>query len=382
MKFSQFGVEAWMDAYETGAVYNITDTCADPLTLDALFELAGKDKYQFINDFFKREQTYGDIFGSPAVKEAIASLYTTITADEILTEHGATGANQHIMYSLISPGDKVIAFSPSYQQFYSAPEAIGAEVSVLKLRRENGYMPDIDEIRAAAEKGLRMICLNNPNNPTGSEIPKSLMEDIIRIADEKGAYLLCDEVYAGVSQDGTDTYSIADMYERGISTGSFSKAFSLAGLRLGWLATHDKATMAQFRRVRDYDLVSCGLFDEAVATIALSAKDKILARNRKIVWNNLKILDDWVQNESHVSYVKPTAATMALVYYDLELDAETVCKRMYTETGAFNVPGSCFDEPHSFRVGYAHNPEVLKKGLAAVSEFFTILERENVRRIK
>ncbi|MDY6083990.1 MAG: aminotransferase [Dialister sp.] len=376
MKFSRFGVEAWMDAYEAGAVYNITDTCADPLTLDELFTLAGRDKHAFTDAFFKREQTYGDIFGAPETKEAIAGLYETISKDEILTEHGATGANQHILYSLLSPGDRVIAFSPSYQQFYSTPEAIGADVTVLKLRRENGYMPDVDEIRRAAKKGLRMICLNNPNNPTGSEIPEALMKAMIQIADEQGAYILCDEVYSGLSRSEERSYSIADMYERGISTGSLSKAFSLAGLRFGWLATHDRDALAQFRRVRDYDLISCGLFDEAVAAVALPAKDKILNRNRKIVKRNLKILDDWIRSEPHASYVRPEAGTMALVYYDLDIESEEFCRRMYKETGAFNVPGDCFDEPRSFRVGYAHDPDVLKRGLSAVSAFFSILEKE------
>lgn len=376
MKFSQFGVEAWMDAYETGAVYNITDTCADPLTLDELFALSGRDKHAFMDAFFKREQTYGDIFGSPETKKAIAGLYESITEDDILTEHGATGANQHILCSLLGPGDKVIAFSPSYQQFYSTPEAIGADVTVLRLRRENGYMPDAGEIKKAAKNGLRMICLINPNNPTGSEIPQELMKEIIRIADEHGAYLLCDEVYSGLSRSGEKGYSVADMYHRGISTGSLSKAFSLAGLRFGWLATHDKKALAQFRRVRDYDLVSCGLFDEAVAAIALSAKDTILSRNKKIAACNLQMVDDWIQSEPHASYVKPKAGTMALVYYDLDIPSEDFCRRMYKETGAFNVPGDCFGEPRSFRVGYARDPEILKKGLSAVSAFFSILEKE------
>lgn len=126
--------------------------------------------------------------------------------------------------------------------------------------------------------------------------------------------------------------------------------------------------------MRDYDLVSCSLFDEAVAALALRHKKKILQRNRAILQHNLPILEDWVHGENHASFVKPKAGTMALVYYDFPLSSTLFSHRMYYETGAFTVPGDCFDEPFSFRVGYGHDEETLKKGLAAVSEFFRILE--------
>ncbi len=369
MIVSQFGVESWMDRYEEGARYNITDTCAKPLTLSELFDLAGADREAFMARFFAREQTYGSIFGAPFLKEKIAALYASISPEEILTEHGATGGNQHMFFSLIRPGDRVIAFTPSYQQFYSAPAALGAEVTVLRLRRENGYLPDLDELRSAAARGVRMICLNNPNNPTGTLIPQEMMGEIISIARASGAYLFCDEVYAGVSHCGAACPSVADLYEKGIASGSMSKAFSLAGLRLGWLATHDKAALTQFRKVRDYDLVSCGLFDEEIAALALSVKEKILERNREILAANFPILDDWVAGEARVSYVQPTAGTMALVHYEGTMPSRLFAHRMYYETGAFTVPGDCFDEPFSLRIGYGHDAETLRKGLSAVSEF-------------
>lgn len=373
MLVEQFGVEDWMDRYEEGARYNITDTCAKPLSLAELFTLTGEDRAAFMDRFFARPQSYGSIWGSGEVKAAITSLYQSVKIEEILTEHGATGGNQHIFFSLIRPGDRVIAFTPSYQQFYSAPRALGAQVAVLRLRKENYYLPDIEELKKAAMRGVRMICLNNPNNPTGSLIPEAMMREIVEIARQCGAYLFCDEVYAGVSQEGAACPSVVDLYEKGIVTGSMSKAFSLAGLRLGWLATHDTAALAQFRKVRDYDLVSCGLFDEEIAALALQHKEKILARNQEIVRSNLPILDAWVQQEAHVNYVKPVAGTMALVHYDLDMPSRIFCHRMYYETGAFTVPGDCFDEPHSFRVGYAHDGEGLRVGLAAVSEFIKIV---------
>lgn len=81
MIVEQFGVEDWMDRYEEGAKYNITDTCAKPLTLDELFTLSGEDKQDFMETFFKREQTYGPIWGDRKLKEEISHLYRYRTED-------------------------------------------------------------------------------------------------------------------------------------------------------------------------------------------------------------------------------------------------------------------------------------------------------------
>ena len=148
-----------------------------------------------------------------------------------------------------------------------------------------------------------------------------------------------------------------------------SKVFSLAGLRLGWIATKDEAALHSFLSHRDYNHISCGMLDEALAGIALTHADKVLDRSRKIVRENLAILDEWVQKEQHVSYVKPKAGTTALVYYDLPMDSEEFCLRLFRETGAFVTPGDCFEEPRCMRIGYACDKQSLVEGLAAISRF-------------
>ena len=369
MKIKPFAVEEWMNAWEVGAKYNIAETCVDSVSIDELFELLGENKDAFLQEFCSRRLTYGDIEGAPAFKEGICKLYKTISPDDIVPTHGATGANHHVFYSLIEPGDRVISIMPTYQQLYSIPESYGADLQIVNLSKDNGYLPDIEEIKKLAVPGTKMICINNPNNPTGALIDRAYMEQIISIARQVDAYILCDEVYRHLTQTDILCDSIADLYEKGISVSSMSKVFSLAGLRLGWIATHDKSVIKTCLSHRDYNLISCGMFDEAVASIALKHSDKLLQRNRNIVRKNLCILDKWVQSESHVEYVKPHAGTTALVYYDLPIDSYTFCENMYRETGAFVTPGDCFEEPFSMRIGYACDTEVLIKGLDAISEY-------------
>ena len=376
MKIKPFAVEEWMNAYETQAKYNIAETCVYSVSMNELFALCGVDQQAFLSEFTARRLAYGDITGAASFKEGVCRLYKTLTPDELVTTHGAAGANHHVFYSLVEPGDRVISIMPTYQQLYSIPESFGADMHIMHLKEENGYLPDLDELRALAAPGTKLICINNPNNPTGALMSGTLLREIVKIAEGCGAYVLCDEVYRHLTQGDEWSESIVDLYDKGISVSSMSKAFALAGLRLGWIATHDKDLLASLLSHRDYNHISCGMFDEALASVALSHSDTLLRHNRQIVRENLAILDDWVKSEPRIHYHKPQAGTTALVYYEYDLDSYTFCKRLLDETGAFVTPGDCFEEPKSMRIGYANDRQDLVDGLNAVSRLLRTLEAE------
>lgn len=375
MKIKPFAVEEWMNAWEVGAKYNIAETCVDSINMNELFELTGEDKTEFLNRLCARRLSYGDIEGLPEFRKGVCGLYKTLNIENIVPTHGASGANHHVFYSLISPGDRVVSIMPTYQQLYSIPESYGADVQILHLSKENNYLPDLEKLRRLVTPETKMICINNPNNPTGALMSEQLLREIVEIARSADAWILCDEVYRHLSQEDDWCPSIVDLYEKGISVSSMSKVFSLAGLRLGWIATHDMSVVKSYLSHRDYNLVSCGVFDEMLAAAALKHSDKLLERSRKIVRENLKILDDWVGSEPHVSYVKPQAGTTALVYYDLDISSYEFCEEMYKKTGAFVTPGDCFEVPHSMRIGYAYGKQDLIDGLKAISEYIAMKTR-------
>jgi aspartate/methionine/tyrosine aminotransferase len=376
MKIKPFKVEEWMNAHEKGARYNIAETCVDSVSLDELFALTGEDKDQFWKEFSSKRLTYGYIEGNPSFKEGICKLYRTIRLEEVITTHGAAGANHHVFYSMLEPGDRVVSIIPTYQQLYSIPESYGAEVKLLHLKMENNFLPDLKELKVLATPGIKMICINNPNNPTGALMSKEMLLQIAQIARSIDAYVLCDEVYRHLTQEDEWCESIADLYEKGISVGSMSKVFSLAGLRLGWIATHDKDAIRSCLSHRDYNLISCGILDEMLADIALRHSDIILERSRSIVRSNLDILDRWMRKEVRLHYKKPQAGTTALLFYDFDIPSYEFCERMYRETGAFVTPGDCFEEPSSVRIGYAGDTKELIDGLDAMSKFIEKLEKE------
>lgn len=376
MKIQPFMVEEWMNAHETRARYNIAETCVDSVSLAELFQLTNTDGEAFWQNFRKKRLTYGDIEGAPEFRQGVCGLYRTLKVENIVPTHGASGANHHVFYSLIQPGDEVISIMPTYQQLYSIPESLGAKVKILNLTRENGYHVDLQALKELVTEHTRMICINNPNNPTGALLTEEELTGIVEIAGKVDAWVLCDEVYRHLTQRDEWCPSIADLYQKGISVASMSKVFSLAGLRLGWIATHDRNAIRSFLSHRDYNLISCGMLDEAIAGIALSGAENILKRNGQIVRANLAILNQWVNTQPHVSYVKPEAGTTALVYYDLDIPSRTFCEELFARTGAFVTPGECFELERCMRIGYACDTDTLKAGLAAMDEYIALKEKE------
>jgi aspartate/methionine/tyrosine aminotransferase len=373
VQVDQFEVETWMNEHETRAKWNLAETCVDSLTLEELLALGGHAE-AIVRDLRGRKLTYGDIPGSLRLRRLIAALYESIAAEQVLITQGAIGANFLALYSLIEPGDVVVCVHPTYQQLYAVPASFGAEVRLLRLRPEDGFVPDVDELRALAGGRAKLICINNPNNPTGALISRDALNAIVAVARDCGAYLLADEAYRGLEHDrGVIAPSVADVYERGISTGSMSKVFSLAGLRLGWVAG-SPPVIAECARHRDYTTISCGMLDDALACTALEHRELLLERNIGIVLGNARTLHDWVQSEPRISYVAPVAGTTAFLRYDYALPSQRFAQELFDLNGTFLVPGSCFGWEGWLRVGFACAPAVLHEGLRGVSSYLRELE--------
>ena len=373
MRIEPFLVEQWMNAHETTATWNIAETCVHSLTLDELLELSG-DADGVLRRLRGTWLGYGDIVGSPRLRDAIAALYgDRIGPDDVLTANGAIGANFLALYALVEPGTTVVSVQPTYQQLFSVPESLGADVHVVRLREEDGYQPDVDAIRAAADERTTLIVLNNPNNPTGALIDEPLLREIVEVAREHDAWLFCDEVYRKLEHEpGTTAPSVADIYEKGVSSGSMSKSYSLAGLRTGWVAGPAEVVQ-RCLDVRDYTTISAGVLDDALAAVALEHLDAVLERSLGIVRGNLAVVDEWIAREPHLRYVRPRAGTIALVHYDLDVPSVDFCQGLFDFNGAFVMPGVAFGEEHAFRLGYASARDVLEGGLAAVSAYLRSL---------
>ena len=367
MKIDNFKVEDWFNEYERFSKYDMADTCVESLSLNELFELVG-DREKNLEYILNKRLNYGDIQGSERIKTAISFMYEKVDVQNITITHGAIGANQLVMLSVIEAGDKVVSILPTYQQHYSIPKSIGADVCTGLVTEENNGLPDIDELSQKVTKDTKIICMNNPNNPTGSVMPETMLKRIVEIARKNDAYILCDEVYRGLEHDGNISKSIADLYEKGISTGSLSKVFSLAGLRLGWIVAPDDV-MSKIIVQREYNTISVSAIDDYFGTLALENKEVILGRNLPKILKGKEILLDWVRDESNVELVPPMGGTTALLKYNSPLSSVELCKKLLEDTGVLFLPASTLEMEGYLRVGYCSNIKMLSEGLAKFSKW-------------
>ena len=368
MHIDPFGVELWMNEWETKCDWNLAETCVESLTVDQLLQIAGKNDTD-LTDLLSIKLTYGAIEGSDRLRNAICGLYQAQTPENVVITHGTIGANMLVHKTLVSRGDHVVAVVPTYQQHYSIPQSIGASVTQLRLQAHHNWLPDITALKDIVTPDTKLIALTNPNNPTGALIPPDMMRQIVEIARAADAWILCDEVYRGTDQHGDGlSASVADIYEKGISTASMSKAFSLAGLRLGWIAG-PQALIENVMIHRDYDTISVGMIDDHFAALALEHKDAVLARSHRITRGNLAQLSDWVDATPGISWVRPQSGTTALLKYDRDVPSRDFCVSLLQETGVLLTPGSALNVEGYLRIGYANNPDILSQGLKRVSAF-------------
>lgn len=253
MKVDPFLVERFMNTYEREVELNLAETCVDPFVLEEFLTLAGRR--DFLEKLKEIQLTYGFIEGSPNLRRGLASLYRHMKSENILITSGAIGANFLVFYSLVQPNDTVITVFPAYQQLYSVPRSLGANVKLLTLRQDDQWLPDVDKLSKLVDEKTKLIVINNPHNPTGSLIDANRLNGICAVAEKANAYLLCDESYAGLYvKPGDYVPSAVDVSKKAIVTGSFSKSFSLTGLRLGWVAA-DRKIIEECLLHRDYTTI-------------------------------------------------------------------------------------------------------------------------------
>jgi aspartate/methionine/tyrosine aminotransferase len=356
MKLKHFEVEQWMTQYEHRAVYNMTDTSIQPLSL--------KDLLKFSPLLENLRLDYGEITGDERLKKEILSLYSSGALENVTMAAGCSQANELVIQTLLQPGDHVISFTPGYQQFYDLPASLGCGYSLIECDGSSGWKPDLKQVEACLKDETKMILINSPNNPTGYCWKQQELEELVKMVQNRKIYILCDEVYRSYNEN--EPMSISDLYEHGIATGSLSKMFSLSGLRTGWIKA-EKEVIDQINYRRDYSLISTGPLTDELACTALKNKDWILQRNQRVLSENKQILQNWLLENSLFSCTIPEHGSVCFLEYHFDMPSKELALNLLEEEGVFFVPGFCFEKEGCLRLGLGQNPKIFKKGLKILS---------------
>ena len=365
MRIDTFKLEDWMNRFCPIAKYDLTTTCINPLSIRELITMCGI-KSQL--EIFDTKLSYGEIHGTARLKIAIQSLYETQNLSNITVTHGAIGANQLVFESILEKGDDVLVVVPTYQQHYSIPKALGTNVNLLFLKEENKWLPNLKELESKLTRRTKLICLNNPNNPTGSVIPNEMLERIVEIAKNNNSWILSDEVYRGLNHTGNPySKSVADIYEKGISVGSMSKTYSLPGLRVGWICAREDL-IAEVNKHREYNTISVSLLDDYFSAIALENRNIIAKRNFEIINQGLNILNEWSNEEIFIKIIPPQGGTTVLARYKKDISSKILCRELHSKTGVAILPGETMEMEGFVRIGFCTEPNTLKTGLKELSK--------------
>ena len=291
----------------------------------------------------------GHYYGPPLLKERIIATqgYQSVRPGELFLTNGTYEANYVAMLGTVSAGDEVIVEEPSWTQIRLLARALGATVKVLPLRPENGWKPDPDELRGLLSPLTKLVYLNHPNNPTGSALSDAEMAQLVAVVAKHGAFLLSDEIYRGLEWDGPLSATAIDHYERAIVTNSLTKTLGLCGLRLGWLATHDKEVRDRSFAVHRYAVMVTNVLGERLASAALAPErfPALLEAGKITGRRNRQLIDEWIQTNPLFSWLPPDGGYISFVKFHAPLSSWDICMELLEPPyRTYLVPGSCYHE--------------------------------------
>ena len=312
--------------------------------------------------------------GLPELRAAViaqAGLGGICTPDAVLITAGAAEANYLVLRQLLSAGDQIVTESPGWPQAGVLARAIGADLQLVQRHETNSWRLNPDDLAAKVTPATKLIFLSNPNNPTGALMTADDLRAIVGIADRVGAWLLVDEVYAGLEWDGPRPPSVAGIYARGITTGSVSKALGLQGLRTGWMICQNASLIRDAVILRENSSEIMNILGEHIAEIALRP-DRLhdaLGRARAEAGIALGQLDRFVADQPRLSWIRPQAGLIGLARLD-GIAAEPLARRLLADPyRTFVLPGTAYDHPNHIRLGVGGGAAVqLDKGLARLAQ--------------
>jgi aspartate/methionine/tyrosine aminotransferase len=362
-RLPDFQLEVFFSRWEFAAKHVLTASDAQSMSLGELLAL-GTDEDR--TGFERITLGYLPTWGGDELRQAIAATYVSLTSEDILAFAGAQEGLFWLLQEAAGPGDHVILTVPGYQSMESLALATGAEVTGLELLPENGWVLDLDRLKNALRPDTRLVAVNFPHNPSGAVPDHATFKALVDLCEARGIRLFCDEVHRGLELDPARRLSqAADLSPTAVSLNVTSKSYGLAGLRVGWLASRDRALLSRLERRKHYTSISNSGPSEFLAALALRHGEAIQARNRAIIRRNLPLFDALFARWPELfDWERPQGGCICFPRYRGADGVEAFCRDLVERAGVLLAPGSLFrsslaDTPTDrFRVGVGRsNPE-------------------------
>lgn len=369
-----FKLEAYLEKYEFSAKYLLCCSDAESFTMSEIINIAKPTERNLWDNL---RLGYTECAGLPMLRKAVAQeLYPGLEQENILMFAGAEEGIFCALHSLVETGDHVIVLTPCYQSLIEIPRLKNAQIAEIQLKEEDNWRIDLGAIQNAIKPNTKCIIINFPHNPTGQVIEENELKELVEICSSRGIWIFSDEVYRLLGTANNHwAPPAACLYDKALSLGVMSKAFGMAGLRIGWIACQDKTILKQIEQMKHYTSICNSAPAEILSLISLKSKEEVLQRNNKIVADNLNLLDQFFIEYRHLfEWIRPQGGCVGFVKYKGSDSIESFCERLIIQKNVLLMPSSIYDyEGNYFRIGFGRKnmPECLDK----LKEF---LRHENI----
>lgn len=363
MQFHNFELEQFQSDFERTVEYNLADSSVQCVNVR---DLLAADEMEHLLDL---RLFYPEVNGTALLRERIAALYPQANSRNILVTVGASQANSLVCGTLLEPGDEVIVISPGYRQVWGMARNLGCRVKELHLLPQDGWKLDFEKLASLASPETKLIAVVNPNNPTGSILSRDEMQHIVRICEATGAWLHADEVYRGTEMHQQETPTFWTLYDKVVCTNSLSKAYGLAGLRIGWIIASPETIEAFWRR-HEYGVIAASGPSMKLAEIALRSdrRPMLLDRQKQLSRAGHKMMADWIRDQRGLFSAQPAAATsIAFVQYHFEMPSIELAGEIRRRASVLVAPGALLGTEHHLRMAVGYPPEKIETALTRIS---------------
>jgi aspartate/methionine/tyrosine aminotransferase len=362
MKLPAFKLERFFSRYEFKAPYLLSSSDCEAMTIEELLSLESGAAQKFHQTWLGYTETQGN----PELRQAITQTYQSMGIEEILVHAGAEEAIFIFMNIALKPGDHIIVHFPCYQSHSSIAQSIGCEVGLWISREADHWELDLNWLRGAIQPNTKAIVINCPHNPTGYVMSRAKLGELIAICRQHNILLFSDEVYRCLEYRDEDTLPAAcDLYENAISLGVMSKTYGLAGLRIGWIATHNPEIYRAMAEFKDFISICSSAPSEFLSTLALRNRDHIIQRNRAIIAANIKTCDRFFSRHADLFiWTAPKGGSTAFPSIKPVMDVEEFCIDLVNQQGVMLLPSTYFDYgKQNFRIGLGRKnlPECIER---------------------
>ena len=351
-----FKLETYFSKWEFNVKYNMCASDMESIPMQELLSMAtDEDKKAWQNLHLGYTETYG----LPKLRQAIANTYNSLKSNHILTFAGAEEGIYIAMKCILNNKDHAIVINPNYQSSETLPDSI-CDISGVSLDPKNDWNLDINEIESAIKSNTKLISINFPNNPTGKLISRKKLNDLIILAKKNDIYIFSDEIYRLMERDESKRLpQISDIYEKGLSLNAMSKSYGMPGSRIGWIASKDENLLSKMERMKHYLSICNSAPSEVLSLIALNQKEKILERTRRILKDNLKLLNNFFSDNSHLfQWKEPDGGCIGYPKYLGDDGVESFTKNLIKQEGVLLLPSSIYKSnfgpstENHFRISY------------------------------